>query len=441
MFGFDSAFYFLFLIGVLITIHELGHFWAARYFGVRVESCNFGFGPRLFGWKSGGTDFCVRALLFGGYVKMEGEPFGDATAVHEPDSLLAKPRWQRLIVYFAGPAMNIILAVGVLTGLYMVKFPKPPDTSISGMVGKVMPDSPAARAGIKEGDRVVAFAGMENPTWADVMGKVLGYPEQKLPVTVLRGQERVELTLIPDRNKSDGLGSVGMWEHTEIQVSEVEPNMDAAKQGLRSGDLILAVQGQTIRSADKLVELIRSSEGKPVSVTYSRQDGPPQSIAVQPAMTDVEGKQVWRIGVRLQPKVTYIQLGPAEALREAVRQNIVYASLIYDFLGGLLERRMSAKSIEGPVGIARASVDAARAGLPEYLQLMSGISLNLAIFNLLPIPILDGSIILMLLMEMFIRRDFSKQVKETVLQFGFVFLIAVVAFVLYIDITKVLSKS
>ena len=440
MFGFDSVFYFLLMIGVMILIHELGHFWAARYFDVKVDAFSFGFGPRLFGWKSGDTDFRVSAIPFGGYVKMSGDQPGDE-ASNEPLAFLSKPRWQRLIIAFAGPFMNVILAVGVLTGLFMVKFPKPPDNSVSGVVGLVQPGSAAAKAGIREGDRVVALAGQDKPSWQDIMVKFAGHPNQPLPLTLIRDGKREDVTITPSLEPEHGFGVAGMFEQAEIQVSEVERQMDAARKGLRAGDLILAVEGQLIRSGDKLVELIRGSQGKPVLVTFSRPGEGPRTVTVVPEWKEVDGSSNWRIGVKLQRRVTYVKLGFQEALVESVRENLNYASLIYNFLAGLFERRMSPRSLEGPIGIARASAEAARNGWADYLQLMSAVSLNLAIFNLLPIPILDGGVIVLLLMEMFIRKDLSLQVKETVMKFGFVFLMAVVAFVLYNDISKLFSKG
>lgn len=439
MFGFDSLFYFLVLIGVMILIHELGHYWAARYFDVRVDAFSFGFGPRLFGWRSGDTDFRVSAIPFGGYVKMSGEQPGDE-ASSDPGAFLTKPRWQRLIIAFAGPFMNILLAVAVLTGLYMYKFPKPPDNAISGIVGQVLQNSPAAKAGIREGDRVVAINGQENPSWQDVMVAIVGHPNKSIPVAVVREGKRVDMNITPELHPQHGFGVSGMFEQAEIMVSDVEPKMDAARQGLRSGDLILAVAGQPIRSGDKLVELIRASAGKPVEVTFSR-TGEAKTINVTPEWTDIDGSANWRIGVKLQRRVTYVALNFSDALTESVRENINSASLIFNFLAGIFERRMSPRSLEGPIGIARASAEAARSGFSDYLQLMSAVSLNLAIFNLLPIPILDGGVILVLLMEMFIRKDLSLQVKETVMKFGFVFLMAVVAFVLYNDISKIFSKG
>src|SRR5919205_1484684 len=138
----QNIWWLLVLIGVMILIHELGHYWAARLFDVKVEAFSFGFGPRLFGFRKGETDFRFSLILFGGYVKMAGEQPGDEN-INDPRGFLAKPRWQRLIIVFAGPAMNVVLAIGVLTGLYMVKFQKISDADLQAIIGHVMPDSAA----------------------------------------------------------------------------------------------------------------------------------------------------------------------------------------------------------------------------------------------------------------------------------------------------------
>src|SRR5271170_1570857 len=168
----QNIWWYLVLIGVMILIHELGHYWAARFFDVKVETFSFGFGPRLFGFKHGETDFRFSAILFGGYVKMAGDQPGEENST-DPRNLLAKPRWQRLIITFAGPAINVVLAVVILTGLFMQHFPKvptPPDPT----VGYVAPDGAAAKAGIREGDRVMQIASVANPTWDDIAMEVLG---------------------------------------------------------------------------------------------------------------------------------------------------------------------------------------------------------------------------------------------------------------------------
>jgi regulator of sigma E protease len=424
----------LVLIGVMILIHELGHYWAARFFDVKVDTFSFGFGPRLFGFKKGETDFRVAAIFFGGYVKMAGQEPGDENA-DDPRGFLAKPRWQRLIISFAGPAMNLILAVGILTGLFMVRFPKLP-SSPSPEVSYVMPDSAAAKAGIREGDRIVQIEGTVNPTWEDIGMKEVASAGHDLSVWILRNGERKHVTVTPILDPKSGTGFAGWGEESEIEVSSAPPDKPAAKAGLEPGDIMVSVNGQPIRSTPKLHDVINNTGGKPVLVVYSR-NGKQGTLTVTPVMTSMDGGAPrWMIGVNLGPKVEFVSLSFPQALVESVRYNTKYATLIYQFLRGIVERRMSPKSLEGPIGIARLSGQAAREGPTAYFGLTAMVSLNLAVFNLLPIPILDGGVILLLLVEMFMRRDLSLRVKEAVFKLGFVFLMAVVAFVLYNDISK-----
>jgi regulator of sigma E protease len=430
----------LVLIGVMIMIHELGHYWAARFFNVRVDAFSFGFGPRLWGFRRGETDFRLSAIPFGGYVRMAGEQPGDP-ASDDPRSFLNKPRWQRLIIVFAGPFMNIVLAVVILTGLYMVKFPKLPESAHPGQIGVVLADSAAAKAGIREGDRIISFDGVMNPSWEDILMNEIASANREIPVILLRDGKEIRTHVTPKLDERNGIGTIGWAEQAEVVLSGVEPGMDAEKQGLRSGDQLVSVNGIPIRSAYRLREIIKASQGKPVDIIYNR-DGVEHTASVTPRLRKGEdGTEAWFIGVGLAPRVTYVALNFPEALKESLDRNIKSAGLIYQMIKGIVERRMSAKSLEGPIRIAQISGDAAREGPAAFLDLMSVVSLNLAVLNLLPIPILDGGVILLLLIETVFRRDLSLQVKENVMKFGFVFLMMLVAFVLYNDITKVLTRG
>jgi regulator of sigma E protease len=423
----------LVLIGVMILIHELGHYWAARYFDVRVATFSFGFGPRLFGFRKGDTDFRFSLILFGGYVKMAGEHPGDDA---DPRGFLLKPRWQRLIIAAAGPAMNIVLAIGLLTGLYMFKFPKTTSTSGPAVVGYVTADTPAARAGIREGDEIVALDGSRNPTWEDVLLKEIAGVERALSVLVRRGSQTLPFTVTPVLDDRTGMGSAGWSGQAEILVGSLVTGMDAERQGLQAGDALVSINGQPIRSIQKVHDLIRASGGQPVHIAYSR-NGLPATLTVQPTFSEEQGGR-WLIGVQLSHRLHFIRLSFAQALTESTRQNFRGAGLIFQFLRGVIERRLSARSLEGPIRIAQLSGEAAREGPGAFVSLMSTVSLNLAIFNLLPIPILDGGVIILLLIEMLIRRDLSLSIKEAVFKVGFVFLMMLVVFVLYNDIAKIL---
>jgi regulator of sigma E protease len=432
----------LVLIGVMIIIHEAGHFWAARWFDVRVEVFSFGFGPRLFGFRKGETDYRFSAILFGGYVKMTGEQPGDEDA-DDPRSFLAKPRWQRLIIGFAGPFMNVILAVGLLAGLFMVKYEKMADADQRPIIGHVLKDSAAAKAGIREGDLIVRFDGKSDPTWEDISLKEVAAAGRALEVTVERDHKSIQTTVTPVLDDRSGVGTVGWAPKAEVQVGELSPGMPAEKAGLQKGDLLLSANGQPIQSMYTFQEIIQASQGKPVELDFER-NGRHQSLMLTPVYKKIDiGPTRWVVGFMPERhlKLVTTRLSFTAALAESIDQNVKGGTLIFKFLRGIIERRMSPKTLEGPIRIAQLSGEAAREGPSAFIILMSMVSLNLAIFNLLPIPILDGGLILMLIVEMLMRRDLSLQVKETVFKVGFVFLMVVVAFVIYNDISKILPAG
>jgi len=433
----QNLLWLLVLIGVMILVHELGHYCAARFFNVRIEVFSFGFGPRLFGFRRRETDFRFSAIPFGGFVKMAGDQPGEE-AINEPRAFLAKPRWQRLIIAFSGPAMNVVLAVGILTGLFMVKYQKPPD--VQAVIGHVFPDSAAAQAGLREGDRIVRIEDKENPTWEDVAVKELSGANQPLQVKIEREGKQLWTTVTPKLDERSGVGYVGWREQGEIEIASVSTGTPAEKAALEKGDILLSANGHPIRSQFRLQEIIRVGGGKPVEIQYLRR-GRSGVVTVQPVFATAEGSARWMIGVYLQPRLIVIQLSFPEALRESVRHNVRNAGLIYELLRGLVEQRMSPKTLEGPIGIARLSGEAAREGPFAFFGLMAVVSLQLAVFNLLPIPILDGGVILVLLVEMLMRRDLSLAIKEVVFKLGFVFLMAVMIFALYNDISKMLSAG
>jgi len=435
----QNIWWYLVLIGVMILIHELGHYWAARIFDVKVETFSFGFGPRLFGFRRGETDFRFSLILFGGYVKMTGEQPGDESAA-DPRSFQAHPRWQRMCIAFAGPAINVVLAVVLLAGLFMAEFPRVP-TPTNPIVGYVLPDGAAYKAGIREGDKVIQVDDTNSPTWENIAIKEISSAGRPIEVWVLRSGERMHFSIVPTLDEKQGIGYAGWMQETEVQVAGYVTGIDIAeKAGLKKGDILVSVDGKPIRSTSSLHEVISTAQGKPVQLVFAR-GGENHNVSVVPVQREVDGQQRWMIGVALEPRVDIVKLSLPAALAESGRQNLQSAKLIFKFLEGIVERRMSAKSLEGPIRIAQLSGNAAREGAATFLGLMSAVSLNLAIFNLLPIPILDGGVILLLLVEMLLRRDLDLKVKETVVKVGFVFLMAVVVFVIYNDISKILPPG
>ncbi|HEY2844242.1 MAG TPA: RIP metalloprotease RseP [Bryobacteraceae bacterium] len=431
--------WFLVLIGVMILLHELGHYLVGRFFDVKIDAFSIGFGPRLFGFQKGETDFKVCLILFGGYVKFAGEQPGDEQA-SDPRALPSKPRWQRLCITFAGPATNMVLALVLLTGLFMVQYPKIPMPT-SPIVGFVAPDGAAAKAGIREGDQVVQVDGTIDPTWETIGVKEIASAKKPIDVWVVRDGQRLNFTVTPIYDDKLHMGYAGWTQATAVQVGGYCCGVEAAqKAGLQKGDTFVSVNGKPIRSSMRLLELIAEAKGSTVELAYLR-DGKELHTTVTPVWTDVQGSQAWRMGAALESPVEIVKLPFREAVAESWHQNVQSTKLIYLSLQGIIERRMSPKSLSGPIGIAQLSGQAAREGAAVYIGLMAAVSLNLAIFNLLPIPILDGGVMLMLAVEMLLRRDLSLRIKEAIVRVGFVFLMMVVVFVLYNDIAKMLPPG
>jgi len=468
----QNILWLLILIGVMIMIHELGHFWAARYFNVKVETFSLGFGPRLFGFRRGETDYRVSLILFGGYVKMAGEQTGEFGADNTPKdpslpeqvvaarfgaegarmemglagsdsrTLLAKPRWQRLIIAFAGPFMNLLLAVGILTGLFMVKYPKVSDTDMEAVIGHVLPGSPAAKGGIEDGDRIVNLDGKSNPDWEDVDMKEMESAGRRIFITVERNGHRINTVVTPVLSEAKGVGEAGWDARGEVELGDVKANFPAAKAGLQKGDLIVALDGQPVHSTARFHEVTKNSNGKPVVIDYKR-NGEIHTASVQPVYAKIDGPSQWMIGVGIQTKLNIIstKLSFPEALAESINQNAKGALFFVHVLEGMVERRMSTKNLTGPIGLGAIAGQEARLGPMAYLSLMAMLSLQLAILNLMPIPILDGATILMLLIEIVMRRDLSLNVKEAMFKAGFVFIMMLVAFVIYNDLAKMLPQG
>lgn len=435
-----SIWYLLVLLGAMIIIHELGHYWMARLFDVRVDAFSVGFGPRLFGFKVGETDFKFCLILFGGYVKMSGDVPGEEAAA-DPRSFLAKPRWQRFLIAFAGPLMNILLAIAILTGLYMNQFQRVPQIP-SPTVGYVDAGGPVAKAGVQEGDKVVEVDGIVNPTWKDITLREFEDTNRAMSLVVERNGERKSFEIPLPANERTQLGDGEWMESREIRLGGFarDGESPAEKAGLKVGDTLAAVNGQPVRSIRHLNRALTSANGQPVEITYSR-SGTTGVARIQPVWKKPDESQPerWMIGIRMEEALEVTQLSFPEALRESVAANIEGAGMVFRFLKGLVERRLSAKTLDGPIGMAGLAKSAAREGY--FLPLMQMVSLQLAVFNLLPIPILDGGMMLMLLIEMIRRQDLSLKFKESVLKVGFAFLMMVAVFVIYNDISKKMADN
>ena len=424
------------VLGLMIFVHELGHFLAAKFFGVRVLVFSLGFGKRLLHLSRGDTDYRISALPFGGYVKMAGDdPSADRQG--DPGEFLAKPRWQRFVVVVMGPIMNILLALLLLTCLYKFHFQKPSYEEQPARVGDVEADSPASQIGLTPGDLMVRLDGLQNPKWEDVEIKILTTVGEAMPLEVGRDGKTLNMTLTPRAEGPSRVGYAGLYPYAPGVVDKVEPGLPASHAGLLAGDQIVGIDGRKILYWPRVFYLLQSGKGKPVELSILR-DGREFQATLTPVLTDVMGEKRWRIGVSFHNDMVVRQLPWGAAIAASLQDNLRNCLAWFDVMGKILTRRLSTRSLAGPIGIAQLSGEAYRAGLSELIMLVCFISLNLGLFNLLPIPVLDGGVILLLLIEGLIRHDLSVQVKERFVQVGFLFLLLLVVFLMCNDIVKTL---
>jgi regulator of sigma E protease len=425
------------ILGFMILIHEFGHFAVAKLLGVRVEQFAIGFGKRLFGFKRGETDYRINALPLGGYVKMSGEnPMDERSG--DPGEFMSHPRWHRFLIAIAGPSMNILFAVGLLTCVYMVRYEYPAVLDEPAVIGWVIPDTPAAKAGIQAGDRIVSIDGIQNPTWEQVIPREALNPNQPLEVKIERSGQMISKNIVPEAYGPNQMGSAG-WAPKEASfpITVLEPGMPAEKAGMKLGDEIVSVDGRPITGLEAMIESLKHTKDKPIQITVQR-DGKPVNFTVAPELTEVKGDSRYRVGIGSAPmKTTSLPL--VAAFRKSLEQNKQGSLLILELVEKMVQRKISIRSIEGPIGIGRAAGQAAsKKGWTPLLELTAGISLNLGIFNLLPIPIMDGGVILLLFVESIIRRDISLRIKERIYQAAFVFLVLFAVMVIYNDVAKML---
>jgi regulator of sigma E protease len=424
---------FLFVLGIIIFVHELGHFAVAKLFGIRVFIFSFGFGKRLLGVKRGETDYRLSLVPLGGYVKLEGEPDDalseDTSARGDGRDFLSRPRWQRFLVYVAGPAMNVALTVSLLWGLHVIGFGEPSSLSASPVIGAVDPDLPGAQAGLEPGDEILSIDGERTGTWFDVIYRTRLSPSRSLRLVYRRGEASHEIEIRPAATGAERMGTIGV--HPMVHILAVSPGAPAAAAGLMADDAILAIDGRPIRTAEDVAPAIGASRGRAAQMRIHRA-GRIRDLAVTPR----DDGGVPRIGVTVGERLVVRKYGPVQAVGVAFRRTGEMTRQIFDVLGRLLTGRVSVRSMAGPVGIARESGNAARQGGLALFGFVAFISLNVGVLNLFPLTPLDGGHMLLLAAEGTIRRDLSLRVKTWIMNTGAAMLFALIALVLYADLSK-----
>ena len=428
---------FVVVLGVVITIHEFGHFAMAKLLKIRVLVFSIGFGPRLVGTTRGGTDYRICALPLGGYVKMAGETY-DENPSGEPDEFLSHPRWHRFLVAIAGPLMNIVLAITVATFSFIEGVRVPHYLKGPAVVGPVVADSIASRAGLNSGDRIISVRGNDVNTWEDLEIALGTISPDSLDVIIERGRERIGMRFDPPAVSNVSPHALGFkYTLPYTKVFAVDPNSAAHRAGLRVGDELLRVDGggNSGQGYDQILNIISMSKGVPLTFEV-RREVETLSLTIVPA--DVEG----RILIGFVPEVPsdFEKYGVTQAIWRSVEHNYKMSALVFTIIGRIITGSASVRTLSGPIEIARFSGTAARTGsMRVFAGFLGLVSLQLGVFNLLPIPILDGGVIALLLVEGIIRRDLSLAVKEKLVQVGFVFLVLLMGFVLFNDLLKVVD--
>jgi regulator of sigma E protease len=448
---------FAIVLGIMVLIHELGHFVMAKLCKVKVEIFSLGFGPRIAGFRYGDTDYRISALPLGGYVKMFGDAPGEAPRDRETLDVLGididssgefngRPRWQRVLIALSGPFANFILSFFLL--FFVAHYHHEVDRYLTGaaVVDYVPVNSPVAHAGVTAGDTITRFGNDINPTWDEISKDAALNVNHSLSLTfVHNGQSNThDITILSGDNTNQpgpdmliATGLIPRESEDSLIVNDVNPGSPGERAGLKPGDHIVSINGLAVHSLDPVIAYLQDSNGAPATIHVLR-DNQPITLQLTPEKGDNGlGVIKWLIGFR--PKhvpidVQHLSIG--QSFIQSAKDNYDSSTLVLKIIRGLFTRHVSVKAMSGPVGIAQQVEIASQQGIWPLIEFVALISLQLGIFNLLPFPPLDGGMILFLLIESVIRRDVNQAVKERVYQVAIVCVMCFFVFVLFNDITR-----
>lgn len=432
----------LLVLGVLIFIHELGHFLFAKWCGVYVEKFSLGFGPRLFGKKIGETEYCLSAFPLGGYVKMYGEDENERDNKDESKvgrAFTDKKTWQRALIVFAGPLFNILLAVVVFWGLFMTGYP---DYEV--VVGEVKQGSPAEVAGINSGDKIVAIDGVNTRSWSEFNSFITSNPNKNITLTLDNGKN-IPITIIETETKDvfgdkEIIGDIGVSLLVPAIIGSVQKGSPADLSGLQSGDKIVAINNEKIIGWKNSASYIRERPDQLLSIDILR-NNEPLTLQITPKLNEVNNEkgekiQVGLIGITPKEGSVLVDYGIIDSIVKGFEKSWEFTVLVFEGFAKLIQRAVPADSLGGPIMIVQMTANTAESGIAALLTFMAVISLNLAIFNLLPIPVLDGGHLLIMAIESITRRKLSEKIIGGFQRVGFALLMALMVFAFYNDITR-----
>lgn len=438
--------YFIIALGILVAIHEWGHFIIAKLSGVGVETFSIGFGPRIVGWRRGETDYRISIIPLGGYVKLVGEdPEDPSVSAYPPEKWFSrKPMRSRLAVVLAGPLMNIILAAVLLPVVFLVGKKELALFQKAPIVVGIMKNSPAAQADLRVGDRLLKVDGVATPDWTRLLEVTAIRPNEEAAIELERDGQPLTKTvrITTDPFSRSQIGYIGIEPqyivNNEPIIDKVVPGTPAEAAGLREGDRIVGIAGQPVDFWSDLVGVVSTSGGRPLVFNVMRGQSP-QTVTVQP-IAGPSDKNAWVIGVvkkETPQDVTVHRYSFTQAASKGWGELKRLTQMTFDVLKRLLSFQLSYKSLGGPIQIAAASGAAAKSGLGEFLYFMAFLSLQLGIMNLLPIPVLDGGHVAFMTVEAVIRREIPARIKMRIIQAGMALLLGLMLLVTLHDVESV----
>ena len=445
----------LVVLGIAINIHEFGHFAVAKLFGMRVEAFSFfGLGPRIWGFRRGHTDYRISAIPLGAYVKLYGdEATGplegkDQTAEKVPEAELyeLRPRWQKFLVMLGGPFMNLVLALAIPFGSAIIQgIPAVP----APVVGSIKPDGAAAHAGMQVGDRIISFNGVENPTWRNITVEAGINPDRELKMVVERKGERIPLAITPRKEVVLAGQSAGLIDAEPdagvmpVIVGAVESNTPAEEAGLQTDDRIVSINGEMVRNVQQSKALVEQFKAAPIQLDIVR-DGKPLTLTATVRKLN-DGTERLGFGFK-RPDLPLESATLSTAVAYAFDTNWENLKATGQVLGQVFAGKRSVKDsgLGGPVGIFQQSAEATRLmGIEGFLLILTVISLSLGIFNLLPIPMLDGGQIMVLGIDKVMSwfgKTLSMVAKERIQLTGLAVILLLMVFVMFLDFSLIASN-
>jgi len=426
---------FTVVFGILVFVHEFGHFFMAKLAGVRVEVFSFGYGKRLFGFKKGDTDYRISLLPMGGYVRLLGEGMFEKDRPVAPDDLMAKTRGQRLLIMAMGSIMNILLAVVIVAFMNGVGTSAPEWLDARPVIGWIESGSPAERAGLRVDDEILRIAGREVKSWADVQMAIGTKPNRLVPLEVRRDGQVLDVDLQTESVTRLDMGYAGFQAKILTEIRMVLPNSPAEKAGLKAGDVIEAIDGEPVYFY-KFLETIQKSPGRELQVTVDR-GGRTLTLPVTPRR---EG-EVGKIGISQAEKSVIKKYPFFAAIGQSLKSNLNNVFLIVRFVKELFTGEASTRQLGGPLEIANFSYAAFRMGWAALLSWIAVISLQLGVLNLFPIPVFDGGQIFVLVIESIFRRDLGPKARQVWMTIGFVIFVFLIVFVILNDFVKRLPNG